>query len=101
MEQTERVDKVMAVLNDSILRIAAQAETFRRRANLERRYHMWFSASLAVLGVAAPTLVTYQARFDNSILQIPTILLVAIAGAAGALQAAQIRCQELQAGGEA
>src|SRR5215210_5827077 len=87
-EQAERVNKILDVVEKSLERIHAEAESFHRKADSERRYHTWFSAALAVLGVAAPTLVTYQIQSkDGSGLALIAILLTAIVGAASALQA--------------
>ena len=82
-----RVEEIVGILDQTIERIAGEARTYGMRVASERRYHTGFGAALAVLSVAAPTLVTYQTQTPGALFQIIAIVLTAIVGAAGSLQA--------------
>ena len=87
MDTTERVKQLQAVLDDTLRRISHEAALYRHRAQNQRLYHTSFGATLAVLGVAAPALVTYQTQHQSATFQLIAIFLTGVVGAAGALQA--------------
>lgn len=82
-----RVEKATEALDQTIQRISKEAIRFTRQASSQQRYHTWFKAITAVLGVAAPALVTYQTSVASSPYYLLTIFLVGIAGASATLQA--------------
>lgn len=67
MGNPERVQKILEVIDETLTRIKDQADLYHRRAQSERRWHTWFGATLAILGVAAPTLVTYEVQSPRSV----------------------------------
>lgn len=87
MEGADRSKNIMGVLDETLKRITEQAALYLRRAAWERRLHTTFSATLAILGVAAPTLVAYDFQTPPSTIKFVAIAMTAITGAAGTLQA--------------
>ena len=82
-----RVEKATEALDQTIQRVSKEAIRFRRQASSQQRNHMWFKAITAVLGVAAPALVTYQTSVELAPYYLLTIFLVGVAGASATLQA--------------
>ena len=82
-----RVEKSVLALDKTITRVAIEAKSFTSKASNQQRYHLWFKAISAVLGVIAPALVTYQTSVESAPYYLLTIVLVGIAGASATLQA--------------
>jgi hypothetical protein len=87
MEVQARQDELMSAIGSSLNDIKVQVSEYRKIANRNRRLHVGFATLLAVLGVAAPALVTYQTQVDNEWLKLSAILLTSLVGASAVLQA--------------
>jgi len=84
----ERVDRQLRVLDATLLRVRQEAKNYNTDAKRQGQLHRGFTASLAVLAVATPALVTYQTQGKNSSgwLVLIVILVTAVTGAGTALQ---------------
>jgi hypothetical protein len=92
LEVSEQVGQQIAAeqqtLEGTLQRIEAEAQEYRKKEGRHGFANTWFRAGLAVLGVAAPALVTYQTQVEGEpLLVLLTIGLTALAGAAATLQA--------------
>jgi hypothetical protein len=75
-------------LEETTNRIDAEARAYKVKQRRNGAANTWFRASLAVLGVGAPSLVTYQTQVEGEpLLVLLTIGLTALAGATANLQA--------------
>lgn len=88
-EDSERTEKQLAILRLTTERIQKETTRYNRDRDRSRTASRFIPGALAVLGVAAPSLVTYQTQVDkpSGWLIALTILVTAIAGAASTLQA--------------
>ena len=86
-ESQDRIKSAIAALDQTIDRVAEDAKQYEVRAARQRNYHVIFRAVTAILGVAAPALVTYQTQVAGELFKLLAILLTGIAGAAATLQA--------------
>jgi hypothetical protein len=79
----------MAELERTEHQIRIYADDYGKRAKANRRASAASRAITTMLGVVAPTVVTYQIQAQNpsSALSTLTIIITALAGSAGALQA--------------
>jgi hypothetical protein len=92
LEVGEQVSEQIRVqqqnLEQTLERIDREVQKYRRKESRNGAANTWFRASLAVLGVAAPSLVTYQTQVEGEpLLVLLTIGLTALAGASGTLGA--------------
>jgi Protein of unknown function (DUF4231) len=87
-ELKDRIEGQLKVLDETLDRVQKEAERYNTDARRQGLLHRGFTASLAVLAVAAPALVTYQtqAKSASGWLVLVVILVTAIAGAGTALQ---------------
>lgn len=87
-ELKDRIDRQLEVLDATLSQVQREAGRYDTDARRQGLLHRGFTASLAVLAVAAPALVTYQTQAKNSPgwLVLVVILVTAIAGAGTALQ---------------
>lgn len=84
---TERLQYVENNFLTLLQDVENEARDYRQRAYRLQWIHNVFSAMVAVLGVAAPALVTYQTQVDDPLFKLLAIILSAIVGASTALQA--------------
>ena len=85
---SEQIEQQEANLQDTLDTIDSEAKTYRDKQRRNGIANTWFRAALAVLGVAAPSLVAYQTQVESRpLLVLLTIGLTALAGAAVNLQA--------------
>ena len=89
MDRVNReIQELQNNLNDTIARIDLEVRTYKMKQRCNGAANTWFRAILAILGVGAPALVTYQTQVEGEpLLVLLTIGLTAIAGAAANLQA--------------
>jgi hypothetical protein len=84
----QEIQELLNNLNDTIARIDAEVRAYKIKQRRNGAANTWFRAILAVLGVGAPALVTYQTQVEGEpLLVLLTIGLTALAGAAANLQA--------------
>jgi|CXWL01.1.fsa_nt_gi hypothetical protein len=86
MDTSDRVKRILGVLDKTLAGVQAEREKYHLRAEQEGRLHKWFSATLALVGVAAPAFVTYVTGEQGTGLRLAAILLTAIASATASLQ---------------
>ncbi len=84
----ERSRRQLRVLDGTLDRIREEANRYNRAKDHSAAYNRWFRSMLAILGVAAPALVTFQTQpvAQYWYVQLPVIAVIAIAGAAATLQ---------------
>jgi hypothetical protein len=88
-ELEDRIAKQFAVLDRTLGQIHSEVRRHESDAKTQGQLHRWFTATLAVLAVAAPALVTYQTQNTGQAwLPFFVIGVTAIAGAGTSLQSA-------------
>lgn len=87
MDADAKIDKLVGVVRDTLDDVEKDRRHYCTRSQANKRLSIGFRASMAVLAVCAPALVTYQTTVQDKMFSLIAILLTGIAGAAATLQA--------------